>query len=177
MNETRRGSADTALLLEIASLKEQLRLATLREEPSPLKKDLQLAGSQHEKYDLGTLRHIYLRLLLSILVALKLESVQQVLECKEALLREAERELTDSRSIHLSLKFTNDDLLRKLAESIQVNNELVEKMAYIAELQQLDTLRGRLASEMNTSPNIELSPNPPVRAYSTVSLLETEKFR
>lgn len=77
--------------------------------------------------------------------------MQQVLECKEAVLREAEKEILHHRSEHLSLRTSIEDLRRRLADSIQVNNELVEKMAFIAELQQLDTLRGRLADFQRSS--------------------------
>jgi hypothetical protein len=43
-----------------------------------------------------------------------------------------------------TLEAANEALKRQLQDSIQVNVELLEKMAFMAELKQLDTLRGRL---------------------------------
>jgi hypothetical protein len=49
----------------------------------------------------------------------------------------------------------HENLSYRLNESVKINNELVEKMALIAELKQIDTLRSRIHEAINChDPNI-----------------------
>ena len=154
LNMVRRGScssvAESALMEEIAALQLKLKQAqeegaanavtTIEVAPKETLAVLEKLQARTEE-DNEELRR----------KASEIESLNQVLECKDILLREADREMERHMRESQSLQHARDVLSYQLQESIGVNHELIRKIALIAELQELDTLRARLRAAVRTS--------------------------
>lgn len=128
LNETRRGVSEGSLLAELAELKQQLRDALLQGTALDTQAIMESISEKAESD--------------RALIEKQQEEISAllvVLESKDSLLQEKERALVDMRRGNTGLG--GEELNRQLRESVQVNNELVQKMAVMADMQQLDTLR------------------------------------